>query len=94
MAFCIAAVSIVQAWAVGADLFARSWSEGKVIDAERALPITPFYAGSAADASVPPGTLVRAEAATNFSLPPGVTAIRILYHTRTAGLGFSVPVLE
>jgi pimeloyl-ACP methyl ester carboxylesterase len=73
-----------RARAEGADLFVRTWQEGKVVDAERALPITPFYQGSAADAPAEPGTLVRAEPATDFGLPPGVTATRILYHTRTA----------
>src|ERR1700738_4057215 len=84
MALCIIVASIEQARAEGADLFARSWNEGKLVDAERALPMTQFYTASAADPSAPPGTLVRAEPATDFSLPPGVTATRILYHTRTA----------
>jgi pimeloyl-ACP methyl ester carboxylesterase len=84
MALCIIVASIEQARAEGADLFARSWNEGKLVDAERALPMTQFYTASAADPSAPPGTLVRAEPATDFNLPPGVTATRILYHTRTA----------
>jgi pimeloyl-ACP methyl ester carboxylesterase len=79
-----AAMATGRARAEGADLFVRSWQEGRVVDAERALPIIPFYQGSAADAPAEPGTLVRAEPATDFRLPPGVTATRILYHTRTA----------
>src|SRR6202040_1152130 len=31
-----------------------------------------------------PGTLVRSELVTDYDLPPGITATRILYHTRTA----------
>jgi pimeloyl-ACP methyl ester carboxylesterase len=48
------------------------------------LPVTPFYRTPAAETPDKPGTLVRAEPATDFALPPGVTATRILYHTRTA----------
>lgn len=81
---CCTVMSTEQVWAEGADLFAPSWKEGKMIDAERALPITPFYARPTSETAAEPGTLVRAEPATDFSLPPGVTATRILYHTRTA----------
>lgn len=49
-----------------------------------ALPITPFYKTVAAETPDKPGPLVRAEPATDLALPPGVTATRILYHTRTA----------
>ena len=68
----------------GANLFAPSLQAGKELDAERALPVTPFYRTPAAETPDKPGTLVRAEPATDFALPPGVTATRILYHTRTA----------
>jgi len=68
----------------GANLFAPSLHAGREIDAERALPITPFYRSPTPTATAPPGTLVRAEPATDFTLPPGVTATRILYHTQTA----------
>jgi pimeloyl-ACP methyl ester carboxylesterase len=69
----------------GANLFAPSLQVGKEIDAERALPIPPFYKTPASKTPPEPGTLVRAEPATDFALPPGTTATRILYHTRTAG---------
>ncbi len=86
---CVALTSLVlmsaeYAGAEGADLFAPSWRAGKGMDAERALPLTPFYASPALQTPAPPGTLVRAEPATDYTLPPGVTATRILYHTRTA----------
>jgi pimeloyl-ACP methyl ester carboxylesterase len=68
----------------GANLFAPSSVTGKKIDAERALPITSFYKTDGIKASAEPGTLVRSEQATDYALPPGVTATRILYHTRTA----------
>jgi pimeloyl-ACP methyl ester carboxylesterase len=84
IALCMTVMSIRQVWADGADLFAPSWNQGKLADAERALPLTAFYGGSFADIPAKPGALVRAETAIDFNLPPGVTATRILYHTRTA----------
>ena len=86
---CVALTSLVlmsaeYVCAEGADLFAPSWSAGKGMDVERALPLTPFYASPALQTPAQPGTLVRAEPATDYTLPPGVTATRILYHTRTA----------
>jgi hypothetical protein len=65
-------------------LFAPSVQAGKEIDAERALPTTPFYRPPISGTTAKPGTLVRSEPATDFALPPGTTATRILYHTRTA----------
>ena len=64
-------------------MFVPSLQAGKETDAERALPITPFYREQAFG-TAKPGTLVRSEPATDFALPPGIRAIRILYHTRTA----------
>src|SRR5271157_6274023 len=73
-----------QPTAFGANLFAPSLQAGKEIDAERELPITPFYKAPSLNTTAQPGTLVRAEPATDYALPPGITATRILYHTRTA----------
>ncbi|MET3820616.1 pimeloyl-ACP methyl ester carboxylesterase [Burkholderia sp. PvR073] len=70
------------AW--GPSLFAPSLEAGRAIDAGRKLTVTPFYIKPASEPPARPGTLVRAEPATDFALPPGVTATRILYHTRTA----------
>src|SRR5262249_16736387 len=73
-----------QSLTSGANLFVPTLQAGKAIDSERALPITPFYATTEFKSSAEPGTLVRSEPATDFALPPGVSATRILYHTRTA----------
>ena len=73
-----------QPTAAGANLFAPSVQAGKEIDAERALPTTRFYRPPTSGTTAKPGTLVRSEPATDFALPPGSTATRILYHTRTA----------
>jgi alpha-beta hydrolase superfamily lysophospholipase len=79
------AVQAQETLAAGADLFATSSKAGKEIDANRALPITSFYASEGLKRAGEPGTLVRSEPATEYALPPGITATRILYHTRTAG---------
>jgi len=68
----------------GAHLFAPSGQVGREIDSERALSLTPFYATEELKGEAAAGTLVRSESATDYVLPPGVTATRILYHTRTA----------
>jgi hypothetical protein len=73
-----------QPTADGANLFAPSLQAGREIDTERALLITPFYRTPNLKTTAQPGTLVRAEPTTDYALPPGVTATRILYHTRTA----------
>ena len=69
---------------VGANLFAPSPQLGKTVDAERARPITSFYSNIELKSGAKPGTLVRSEPATDYDLPPGITATRILYYTRTA----------
>src|SRR3984957_180907 len=72
-----------QASADRANLFATSWTEGKRIDAERALPPTTFYESPLPVVPKNAGSLIRSEVAQEYSLPPGVTATRILYYTRT-----------
>src|SRR6202162_1676792 len=68
----------------GANLFAPSPQLGKTVDAERALPITSFYSHIELKSGAKPGTLIRSESATDYDLPPGISATRILYYTRTA----------
>jgi alpha-beta hydrolase superfamily lysophospholipase len=68
----------------GADLFAPSEAAGEATDAQRALSLRSFYGRQEVRMEAEPGTLVRSEPAQDFALPPGVTAFRILYHTRTA----------
>lgn len=49
-----------------------------------ALPITAFYRMPRSLASTQPGALLRKKAETGYSLPPGVRAVRFLYHSRDA----------
>src|ERR1700722_16156963 len=66
--------AMAQSLTGGADLFAPSATAGKAADADRALPITPFYRSAGAKSPAEPGTLVRSEPTTDFALPPGITA--------------------
>ena len=84
MLLCVGTMFGQQPSTWGANLFAPSVQIGKTIDAERALPITSFYKAPEPETPDKSGMLVRAEPATDLALPPGVTATRILYHTRTA----------
>jgi pimeloyl-ACP methyl ester carboxylesterase len=84
LCFWVGAALAQQPLAGGADLFAASYRAGKDVDAGRALPITRFYENGELTIPAGPGTLVRSEPATDYALPPGITATRILYHTRTA----------
>ena len=68
----------------GAALFAPSMEVGRKIDADRTLPTTEFYKVDGQPAPAQPGTLVRSEPAREYALPSGVSATRILYHSRTA----------
>jgi pimeloyl-ACP methyl ester carboxylesterase len=76
--------ALAQQPAWGANLFAPSLEAGRTMDAARALPFPPFYRGASPSPPEKPGTLVRAQSATDYELPPGVTATRIVYHTQTA----------
>jgi alpha-beta hydrolase superfamily lysophospholipase len=85
MALCTEATIAQEPLVGGANLFAPSSRVGNEIDAQRTLPITSFYRNGELKTPTEPGTLVRSEPATDYALPPGITATRILYHTRTAG---------
>jgi len=53
-------------------------------DAQIRFPLTKFYDAPEPLPSGNPGELIRAEEFTNYDLPPGVLAVRILYHSRSA----------
>ena len=85
LGFFPAALPAQQVLAGGANLFAPSPHVGRELGVARALPVASSYATEGLKANADPGTLVRSEPATEYALPPGVTEVRILYHTRTAG---------
>ena len=50
----------------------------------RILPLTSFYDTPIPLAAGKPGALIRSEPFEEYALPPGVAAVRILYHSRSA----------
>ncbi len=55
------------------------------------LPLTDFYNAPQPLPAEPPGTVIRSEDFQDYTLAPGTTAIRLLYHSRTSS-GEDVPV--
>ena len=60
----------------------KSRSEALAMESRDALPITPFYDPPSPLPAAQPGTLIRSERFTGYDLPPGASAVRILYHSR------------
>jgi pimeloyl-ACP methyl ester carboxylesterase len=50
----------------------------------RTLPLTRFYDTPSPFPAGKPGELIRSEPFEEYALPPGVSAVRILYHSRSA----------
>src|SRR5579872_4054112 len=63
----------------------RSPDEALRLEASLALPITSFYDAPKTLRTSEPGSLLRREAATEYSLLTGASAMRILYHSKDAG---------
>ncbi len=57
------------------------------IEAETALPVTRFYDTPRTLLTTKPGDLLKTEAAKDYALPPGASAVRILYHSQDAAGG-------
>ncbi len=53
-------------------------------DIRRNLPLTQFYDTPNPLSAGKPGTLIRSEPFDEYDLPPGVSAVRILYHSQSA----------
>lgn len=71
--------------AFGQTALPKNIPEGLKLEADQALPITPFYTDTApANAPSWPGALIRAEKVTDYAIPAGMTAWRILYHSLDA----------
>lgn len=63
----------------------------RILETPSALPLTGFYNSPNPLPLGKPGELIRTEATTQYSLPYELSAIRILYHSRTVS-GADVPV--
>jgi hypothetical protein len=57
------------------------------MEAATALPLTPFYDTPKTLLMTKPGDLLEKEPATHYTLPPGASAVRILYHSKDAAGG-------
>jgi hypothetical protein len=57
---------------------------GKRSEILRALPVTRFYDTPHPLPAGKPGELIRSESFEEYELPPEVSAVRILYHSRSA----------
>ncbi len=78
----ITGLALFLSTAALADDLPKSRAEALTMEAQDALPLTHFY-----DPPVPlgrqaPGALIRAEPFQGYSLPPGASAVRILYMSR------------
>jgi len=56
----------------------------KIPESRRTFPLTKFYDPPNPLPSKNPGDLIRSEEFEEYDLPPGVLAVRILYHSRSA----------
>ncbi|WP_227672415.1 lipase family protein [Komagataeibacter sp. FXV3] len=65
------------------DQLPETVPKATALEAADLLPITPFYT-TPGKGEVYPGALIRFEKATDYTLPPHVSAYRILYHSLSA----------
>ena len=83
----LAAALAFAAVGAAAQELPKSVAEAAKMEAQDALPIAPFYDTPANLAATLPGALLRKEAFAGYQLPAGVTAVRILYHSKDANDG-------
>lgn len=65
-----------------ADDLPKDRKEAAALEAADALPLTSFYDPPDPFPAAPPGTLIRSEAFSGYTLPPGARAVRFLYHSK------------
>src|SRR4051812_46014138 len=84
---CTLGTAIVSALALAGDErppLPRTPEEALRAERSTALPIDRFYDTPASLGASGPGSLISQEVAMSYSLPPGVRAVRILYHSKDA----------
>lgn len=82
VAICVMAAA--TAWTGKAFAQVQSPALEKRSDIRRNLPLTKFYDTPNPLPAGKPGALIRSEPFDEYDLPPGVSAVRILYHSRSA----------
>ncbi len=83
----VVATYVMAAASVGAGQAfaqARTPVPEKRADIRRNLPLTKFYDTPNPLPAGKPGTVIRSEPFDEYDLPPGVSAVRILYHSQSA----------
>jgi pimeloyl-ACP methyl ester carboxylesterase len=78
----LAALTVLRP--AGAQEMPKSLAEADAMEQADRLPLTDFYSTPQNLAAGHPGDLLRQESFTGYSLPPGATAVRILYHSLDA----------
>lgn len=68
----------------GAQEMPKSPAEALAMERADRLPLTAFYDAPKNLSASKPGALLRQEAGTGYKLPPGASAVRILYHSLDA----------
>jgi alpha-beta hydrolase superfamily lysophospholipase len=76
------ALLMVSTSILGDDSMPTTRAAALALEAKDALPLTRFYDPPSPLPVAAAGTLIRSEPFTGYSLPPGASAVRILYHSR------------
>ncbi len=85
LVFAISALAVtLLAHAVDESWLPRSVPDAEAMESRDALPVTTFYDPPSPLAQAVPGALIRFQKFDGYSLPPGASAVRILYYTRKA----------
>jgi pimeloyl-ACP methyl ester carboxylesterase len=80
---CSLALLAAQTVALADEQAPKSLREAVALERRDALPLTSFYDPPEPLKEAEPGTLIRKMNFAGYSVPVGVTAVRILYHSRT-----------
>jgi pimeloyl-ACP methyl ester carboxylesterase len=78
----LAAVTLLPLTVPADEVLPKSRAAALALEAQDALPLTPFYEPPQPLVPAEPGTLIRAEPFVGYRLPDGAHAVRILYHSR------------
>lgn len=82
LASLMASMTLLPLCARADDGLPTSRAQALAMEARDALPLTAFYEPPQPFETAAPGTLIRAEAFSGYSVPHGARAVRFLYHSR------------
>jgi alpha-beta hydrolase superfamily lysophospholipase len=86
---CFVSVAAILVSVVARGEFARAQAEPRTpaVESRGLLPLSSFYSTPAPLPAGRPGQLIRSERVDEYQLPEGISAVRILYHSRSANGG-------